>query len=661
MQNNKKNIVVVKFEKAQQPKFKEDKAKGYVKFGENNDYSSYLLDLYEESPKHGAIVDGKADYVYGKGFETLKTNQANSAGETWNAIVKKAIKDDELHSGYYLQIIWDRAGLIADVFHIPFQKVRSNKANTVFYVKDDWKCFREQARKYECFNLADKTKPQILFVKQYSPKNTTYPIPGYFQALNYIESDIQISRHILGNAKSGFVAGTMINFNNGAAIKEEEKEEIETGIKEKFTGSDGDRVIITFNASQDKAATVVPLGNTMLTKEDFTNINNLVQQEIFAGHRITSPSLFGIKTEGQLGGNNEIRTAYEIFKNTYVNARQQEHEETFNKLFALAGIQGEHKISPVEPLGFQFTENVMKENMSRDEIREKMGYKPDGLAPTPSNAPVVINNQLSNITGRQQQGLMRIARLFAKGTLTKEQATIQLKAFGFTDEEINSYLGIDDDPNTEDQQFAQQMDDNLFMEFVANGEAAEGFEIIHSEPAKGSLYFKTEVDVSKIEANVMDLISRDKRMTPEVLASTLQTDVKVINRILDNLQEAGYISISISTIGPDEVTERTLTRPLSEITDQQPTVTEVLVRYSYDWKPEIPVSERNTADHPSRPFCVKLMQLNKLYSRQDIETISTRVGYSVWDRKGGWWTMPNGVHSPECRHLFKVNIVTRRK
>ena len=39
-----------------------------------------------------------------------------------------------------------------------------------------------------------------------------------------------------------------------------------------------------------------------------------------------------------------------------------------------------------------------------------------------------------------------------------------------------------------------------------------------------------------------------------------------------------------------------------------------------------------------------MMQLSKtkLWSRQDIENISLRLGYSVWDRRGGWWTMPDG-------------------
>ena len=104
-----------------------------------------------------------------------------------------------------------------------------------------------------------------------------------------------------------------------------------------------------------------------------------------------------------------------------------------------------------------------------------------------------------------------------------------------------------------------------------------------------------------------------------------------------------------------------LTAPLSELTKIEPQTASFLIRYTYEWKDIVPVSERNTAAHPSREFCKRLMSLDKVYSRSDIEQMSARLGYSVWDRKGGWWTMPDGEHSPSCRHTWVSNIVMRKK
>lgn len=654
------NIVNIQFDQAQQPKFLEKKSGNYVEFGEKNNYPNYLIDLYGESPKHGAIVKGKVNYIYGKGFEGI-TQKANTSGETWNQILKRCILDDELHGGFYLQIIYNALGKIKDVFHIEFQKVRASKDLTKFYVKNDWTSsqFKEKMREYDAFNPNDKSKPQILFVKQYNPKSDVYPLPSYFQGLNYIESDIQVSRHILGNAKHNFVATKLINFNNGLP-QEEEQAEVERDIKEKFTNHDGDRVVISFNSSKENAVEIVDLGETSLTKEDFTNVNNLIQQEIFSCHQVTSPMLFGIKTEGQLGGRSEIRDAYQIFQNTYINERQQEHEQTFSKLMNLAGIQGEFKIVPVEPLSFEFSEGVMAANMTRDEIREKLGLKselPTDASGTPIAQPVQANATLTNLSGRQHQNVMRIVRQFANGKINKAQASLMLKnGFGFTDADVDTFLGVDEDPATE-AAFASMQDDLLLNEFASCGDNVNDFEVIETHEAKGYQAFADE-EINTLKANILTLINKDNKITPEVLASVLKKKVDEINTAIDALKVEGYltqtgeaVSVLASNYTP---VVRTLTDSLKKIPGaEKSTKTEVLLRYTYS----------GPNDEKTRPFCARLLKLaeTKLWSRSDIENISERLGYSVWDRRGGWFTEPNGNHRPYCRHRWQVKIVTKKK
>ena len=656
--SNKYQLINIQFDQAQQPRFEEKKGKNYVEFGAKNNYPNYLIELYGESPKHGAIVKGKVNYIFGKGFEGVE-QKANSQGETWNQIMKRSILDDELQGGYYLQIIYNALGKIKDVFHIEFQKVRVSKDLQTFYVKNDWTAsdFKEKAREYPAFNPNDPSGPQIFFVKQYNPKSDVYPLPSYFQGLNYIESDIQVSRHILGNAKHNFVATKLINFNNGLP-QEEEQQEVEADLKRKFANHDGDRVVIAFNPSRENAVDIVDLGETSLTKEDFTNVNNLIMQEIFSCHQVTSPMLFGIKTEGQLGGRSEIRDAYQIFQNTYVNERQQEHEQTFTTLMNLAGIEGEFKIVPVEPLSFEFSEAVMSANMTRDEIREKLGLQVAAVdASGVTTQPVQANATLTNLSGRQHQNVMRIVRQFGSGKINKAQAALMLKSgFGFTDADVDTFLGVDDDPSTE-QAFASMQDDLLVNEFAACGDNLEDFEVVETHDAKGYQAFADE-EINVLKANVLDLISKDKRVTPEVMAKVLNKSVEQIDNALEALKLEGYltqIGEAISILNPNYTPIiRQLTEPLSKIPGgDKTTKTEVLLRYTYSG-PE---------DSKNRPFCARMLQLakTKLWSRADIENISERLGYSVWDRRGGWFTEPNGNHRPYCRHRWQVKIVTRKK
>jgi len=653
------NLIRVEFDQAQQPKFAEKKGKKYVEFGERNDYPNYLISLFGESPKHGAIIKGKVNYIFGKGFDDVP-KAANSRGESWNQIMKRAIMDDEIHGGYYLQVIYNALGQIAETYHIEFQKVRASKDLTSFYIKDDWTAsdFKEKAREYPAFNPNEPQGAQILFVKQYNPKSDVYPLPSYFQGLNYLESDIQVSRHILGNAKNNFVATKLINFNNGLP-QEEEQEEVERDLKRKFQNHDGDRVVIAFNPSRENAVDIQDLGETSLTKEDFTNINNLIQQEIFACHQVTSPSLFGIKTEGQLGGRNEIRDAYQIFQNTYVNERQQEHEANFNKLMNLAGIQGEYKILPVEPLSFEFSEAIIAANMTRDEIREKLGLEKDMTAAPAVGVdaqPVAASNEaIKNLSGRQYQNVMRIVRQFGSGKINKQQAALMLKSgFGFSDNDVNTFLGIDDDPQTEDMAFASMQDDLLLNEFAACGDNLEDFEVL--ETRQFSSFADEELD--KLKANVLDLISKDKRITPEIMAIVLNKEVGAINIALKALADEGYLKTIgkvLSILNPKyKPQERVLTEPLRDIPGgDKSTTTEVLLRYTY----------AGPKDSRNRPFCARMLQIaeKKLWSRADIENISARLGYSVWDRRGGWFTEPDGTHRPYCRHRWEVKVVTRKK
>lgn len=670
MHNNYDNLISIKFARAEQPIFKENKSKNIVEFGMDNSYPDYLLGLFNESPKHGAIVKSKVGYIFGHGFQDIPV-KANSAGESWNQILKKCVMDDELYGGYYLQVIYNLLGRIKDVFHIEYHKVRSNKDQTEYYVKNDWQSFKEKARSYPSFNPAEPVASQILAVKQYNPLSDVYPLPSYFAALNYIDSDVQVSRHVLGNAKDGFVASTLINLNGGEP-QEEHKAAIEKGIKKKFTGSEGDRVVIMFNKSKDNAADIVPLSTTMLTKEDFTNINNLIQQEIFAGHQIVSPALMGIKTEGQLGGRNELRDAYEIFNNTYVQERQETHNENFGELFAIIGIPGEYTIEPVEPIKFQFSEAIVAANLTQNEIREIMGKQPleagqvtsDGKsavneAPAtsqPQPTAAEINSNLAGMTGRQFQQLERIKRKYEKGSLTREQAAMMLRnGFGLNDNDIA--LLLDNEP----AQFASQeeIDAELLEAFEKFGENSIDFDVLESKPASEVNYFAEQKELNELESNIINLIKKDKgKVDTEGIANALEKSVSVIENAIKGLVKAEVLKINTKKIGMDKIPVYDVQE--RRMTDYKPEATELFIRYTYAWRDVVPASDRNPST--SRMFCQRMLDLakSKVWSRANIEQMSAVLGYSVWDRVGGFWNRGTFIDT-QCRHEWKSLIVKRKK
>ena len=59
------------------PTFKKPLTGGIVKYGSKDDYGDYLINLFNKSSKHSAIINGKVVYIFGNGFAPVDaTNTA---------------------------------------------------------------------------------------------------------------------------------------------------------------------------------------------------------------------------------------------------------------------------------------------------------------------------------------------------------------------------------------------------------------------------------------------------------------------------------------------------------------------------------------------------------------------------------------------------------
>lgn len=665
------NLLILNFAEARQPEYKEKRGAegGYMEFGYRNDYPEYLLELYNKSAKHNAIIKGKVNYIIGNGWDAKGEDAAAdefikqpNPYEDLNSLTRKVSTDIEVFGGSYLEVIWSALGeQLVSVSHVDYTRIRTNKDNTQFWYKYDWSDRKEKLQIVNAFNTQVRQGRQILYLKEYRPGLDTYSLPGYMGALNYIESDVEVSKHVLGNAQTGFSASKLVTLPNGEPTPDE-KRNIERRFSDRFTGSDGKKLILSFVDRPEQKPIIEDLGQSDLTKEDFGRVDELIQQNIFAGHQIISPILFGIKTEGQLGGASELQNAYEIFKNTYANDKQRFLESTFNMLARIKGATEEIKIIPLEPISYQLTEQTLLQIAPKEYLLEKAGIDVSKYNVTPEGGEISVNNtqvndSLKNLTGRQYQQLMRVVRQFSQGKITKQQAAVMLgSGLGLNEGEINTMLGVDEDPATED--FNDQMDDledETIAVFNEYGESKERFTFLTDKSVFSSrdLFEEAKLVDRTSDKKILELIKADPLIPNEVLA-------KAINKTLDFVQARVQYLYDIGAVVRDEITKaRTITKPINEIVDA-PVRTTIEVRYSYEWKKIVPQGQRNTAAHPSRPFCARLMALDRFYTRKEIEAISARLGYSVFDRGGGWWTKPSGYHSPSCRHEWRANVLVKK-
>ena len=658
------DLRVLTFAEARQPEFKEKKGidGGYIKYGENNDYPEYIVDLYNKSSKHSAIIKSKVHYITGNGW----SGEADAQGfidyanrvESLDDLTRKVSLDIEIFGGAYMEVIWDLAGKLAEIWHCDYVKIRTNKDNTQYWYKEDWKDNKVKPDVIAAFNPKLPTGKQILYVKEYRPNIGIYGLPSYFAALNYIESDIEVSKHILGNAQTGFSASKLITLPNGEP-NDEEKRNVDNRLRKTYSGADGKKYMIAFVNDISRKPVVDDLGTSDLTKEDFGRIDSLIQTNIFSGHQVTTPSIMGIAEAGKLGSRTEMRDGYEIFKNTYVNAKQMHLESVFNMLAKLKGVTSEIKIIPTEPIGIEFSEATIVSVAPKEWVLEKIGidmtkYAPLQDASVPAQT-LSVNEHIKGLKGREWQNMQRIIREYTKGKINREQAGAMLKTgYALSDEEVNTWLGSEE----LDAQFAEQ-DFGVFFEF---GETKESYNIWKSKKRfSDEADFYMFADVNQLESDILDQIAKQKDITPEVLAEVLDESVETINTVIKDLEDRKILKTTETKIGKginsNIIISRELTQPLSKaVGETKPQTTEILVRYSYDW-----IAGFNNSDITnSRPFCKALLGANKLYSRSDIESMSARLGYSVWDRRGGWWN-DNGTISESCRHEWKTNVVTRKK
>lgn len=685
-------IFVVKFADSKVPVFKEDRRKDFIKYGDDNLYPEYLTYLFNKSSKHNAILGGKANYIFGKGYANGDTI-INRSDESLNDLSKKALLDIEIYGGFRFEVIWSNGGKVSEIYHVDFSCIRKGKDNG-FYYKECWKeTDREEPKPIPAFDPSNPVGSQIFEYNEYRPGVRFYPLPGYIGCNNYIEVDIEISKFHLSSIRNGMAPSKMIQFFSGEPT-DEKKGQIEKRLQQKFSGSENaGKFFLVFNqVNSSTSVKVDDLSASELDKQ-FDILNKTTQQEIYAGHNVTSPMLFGIKTEGQLGGNTELYTAYAIFQNTYSKPKAVAFDKEINWLFGYSNFPGVYELIPTDPIGVQFDVKDVVNSLPKAFVFEALGIPkemwelenigsdnrptptipiaaPSQVSTDPNSPAAMSNDNIKNLTAKQHQQIIRVIRQYSKGQLTDLAAKALLRTgYGLSEADINDLLGIQ-------QPLAMSFEDqeeSIIAMFDECGDSKNDFQIIKSKKVSFSseedlakdeaifieAAFKT-YDVTNTENKILELIKKDPLITAAVIAGVIGETTAFVESKIKSFEAKGYLETTTEKIGEDEIIKHLF--PTETVIDTPPprkgsvNPTQIYVKYSYEVKPGVGPAIIPT----SRAFCRKMIGLNRLYSRADIENISQRLGYSVFDRKGGWWTMPNGDHSPECRHSFFSHVVIKK-
>jgi hypothetical protein len=229
---------------------------------------------------------------------------------------------------------------------VPVQTLRAEKIGNSpkienYYYCVDWHDNRKvkDKKKIPAFGTSEE-KMEILYIKNYTPGLYYYSLPDYVPALQFSLSEGEISNLHYNNITNGFLPAVMINFNNGVPAPEE-RQTIEDLIQAKFTGTDNaGRFMVSFNDDPTTKPTIDTIQvDNLHDKYDY--VAKYVQDRILVAHRVTSPLLFGIRTEanGFSSQSEEMKTAFSILQTMTISPFQNLILNSLDYALSVGGVE----------------------------------------------------------------------------------------------------------------------------------------------------------------------------------------------------------------------------------------------------------------------------------------------------------------------------------
>ena len=321
---------------------------GFVYFGTDNLYPDLIGQMFYTSSLHRAICDFKQSLISGSGY-TVDFNGATAEDKIREARVKHFInknyknitQDLIVHARMYTRLQFDDSGKLLDANRIDPVMVRHDLADmygnvTRIFLKRDWSIGSTMTD----LPVYDKSKVQkdcILMHQVHSAGLLTYAVPGYATAANWIFLDGEVSYLQKSNIQNSINPSFILNFPSTPANKEA-KDKMKTEIQSAKGAAGGGKVITLFSVNRDQMPDVIT-SPTSQNDKLFMQTSKDLRDSICFAHQI-NPSIMGIKTSGQLGNTEEIKTSFRIFEAAVIEPMRETLETYFDEFIDIANKSG---------------------------------------------------------------------------------------------------------------------------------------------------------------------------------------------------------------------------------------------------------------------------------------------------------------------------------
>lgn len=591
---------------------------GVVNWGEDNLYPQFLIGLHDENPIHGGILNQKIRFITAGGItiegdETgIVLKNSDSSPLSLDEVITDVTVDAEYFNGYSVLFKKDANGYWFSL-PIDFELVRATEDGIWYEISDDWSTSQQSEEKTnwrrvksihnreeqdEELILYNISKPKQKYHGEGKKKKITlsyYPVPTYSGGITSIMAGCEMDWFTLSEIVNGYQGGTLINLANGVPNSEDDEKKIVNRIKDDATDKKKKGgLTITFSDGKEREPGVSQLSGNDLDKR-YIESGKEVTRKIMIAHQVISPALFSVMSESLFGSKEELETAYTLFKENYVKERQKFIGQPIQ--WALNTLNGTSINIVFNDYSISFEKQVEGDNAISESLNKM--------------SPLVATKVLNTLTINEVRRLATLPPI-ANGDVIQPSA---------------AEFASDKDPILE--AFEKAGIERKSVEILKS----DTFDCVRSDEEFISTFQTFAIDLNKDQEAIVQMIKDGKTYT-QISNEFGKGGIWLSNQLV----ELGRMGV----LDGWEINESAIEKP------------EYKVLYSYEVKAGLGSELIPT----SREFCVTLVGLDKLYTREEINQISNAVDRDVWRYRGGWYHNPKtDVTTPSCRHEWKQNIV----
>lgn len=261
----------------------------------NNEFFYTVEKCYLGSPTNAAIIDNYTNYIVGEGLFYESGDEVEVVSKS---DIRLAVKDYKIQGQCAFQVIYNFKGEIVKLYHIPIKQLAVNREEDIidevtgYWYSFDWRQkYNYKPTFISAFGKGDGVNSEIKYIKSPS-EQPVYSLPDWISGIQYCEAEEELSNYYINHIKNSFSVGTIININQGSSDSEEAEEEARNTIIKNLTGTNGLKLVVSFNDNKENATEVTNL-EIPKVNDQYKTIAEQAREMIMLSHKINDPGLFG--------------------------------------------------------------------------------------------------------------------------------------------------------------------------------------------------------------------------------------------------------------------------------------------------------------------------------------------------------------------------------